>query len=173
MPDAERKSFPEWAEKERAGDLAWIGENMHVFWPAAQQGYELHGRGAVVVDTTSRPTGEGNPFVYFPQKTIEQTGDEDTQRMVREYDPSGEFVAVLLKTQDRVSSYRLKAISANLEENPGSRSELGQRQEPPDLETLMEWEAEGGCEATDGCWVEPDGHCEHGHPSWLLALGLI
>jgi hypothetical protein len=46
--------------------------------------------------------------------------------------------------------------------------------ERPDLETLEEWEFEdGGCEATDGCWVEPDGVCEHGHPSWLLRLGYI
>lgn len=43
----------------------------------------------------------------------------------------------------------------------------------PELETLMEWEAEGGCEATDGCWVEPDGVCPHGCRSWLLELGLI
>jgi hypothetical protein len=47
--------------------------------------------------------------------------------------------------------------------------------EPPDLETLMEWEAEGGCEAAcpHSCWVEPDGTCTHGHPSWLLKLGMI
>jgi hypothetical protein len=44
---------------------------------------------------------------------------------------------------------------------------------PPDLATLMQWEAEGGCEATDGCWTDPDGRCEHGCPSWLLVLGLI
>ena len=46
--------------------------------------------------------------------------------------------------------------------------------EEPDLETLETWMHEdGGCEATDSCWVEPDGICEHGHPSWLLALNLI
>lgn len=28
-------------------------------------------------------------------------------------------------------------------------------------------------DATDGCQVEPDGVCPHGHPSWLLRLGLI
>jgi hypothetical protein len=28
-------------------------------------------------------------------------------------------------------------------------------------------------EATDGCPIEPDGVCQHGHPSWLLQLGLI
>jgi hypothetical protein len=44
----------------------------------------------------------------------------------------------------------------------------------PDLETLEEWMIDdGGCEATDGCWVEPDGTCPHGHPSWFLRLGLI
>jgi len=47
------------------------------------------------------------------------------------------------------------------------------RTKQPTMEQLMEWEAEGGCEATDGCWVEPDGYCEHGCPSWLIALGLI
>lgn len=47
--------------------------------------------------------------------------------------------------------------------------------EPPDLETLMRWEAEGFCEAAcpHGCQVEPDGTCPHGHPSWLLVMGLI
>jgi len=45
--------------------------------------------------------------------------------------------------------------------------------EKPDLETLEGWEEEGGAEAVDGCWVEPDGVCEHGAPSWLLVLGLI
>lgn len=45
----------------------------------------------------------------------------------------------------------------------------------PDVETLEEWESEGGCEAACeyGCWVEPDGECSHGEPSWLLVLGLI
>jgi len=43
----------------------------------------------------------------------------------------------------------------------------------PTVEELSEWTDEGGCEATDGCWVEPDGTCEHGCPSWLLSMGLI
>lgn len=43
----------------------------------------------------------------------------------------------------------------------------------PDDDTLEEWMDEGGAEALDGCWVEPDGYCEHGSPSWLLHLGLI
>ena len=44
----------------------------------------------------------------------------------------------------------------------------------PDMDTLGEWTWDYGlCEATDGCPVEPDGTCQHGHPSWLLRLGLI
>ena len=27
--------------------------------------------------------------------------------------------------------------------------------------------------ATDGCIVEIDGMCQHGHPSWFLKLGLV
>ena len=29
------------------------------------------------------------------------------------------------------------------------------------------------CEAVDGCVTDPDGQCEHGYPSWLVALGMI
>ncbi len=46
--------------------------------------------------------------------------------------------------------------------------------DPPDFETLEAWMVDDGCcEATDGCIVEPDGRCPHGHPSWLLKFGLI
>jgi hypothetical protein len=44
----------------------------------------------------------------------------------------------------------------------------------PSLEGLLrQFEEDGGCEATTGCWVEPDDSCEHGMPSWLLVLDLI
>lgn len=39
-----------------------------------------------------------------------------------------------------------------------------------ELETIM---AEGTAETYDGCIVEPDGVCEHGHQSPLLLLGYI
>jgi len=43
-----------------------------------------------------------------------------------------------------------------------------------EIETiLMECDNDGICEATDGCLVEPDGVCEHSHPSWLVRLGFI
>jgi len=43
----------------------------------------------------------------------------------------------------------------------------------PTVDQLEEWMVDGVCEATDGCIVEPDGRCEHGHSSWMLRLGLI
>jgi hypothetical protein len=48
------------------------------------------------------------------------------------------------------------------------------RMRRPSLEELQrQLEEDGGGEATDGCFVEPDGTCDHSQPSWLLALGLI
>ena len=45
----------------------------------------------------------------------------------------------------------------------------------PTIEQLEEWDYEGGCQAAcvHECWVEPDGYCPHGKPSWLLVMGLI
>jgi hypothetical protein len=43
----------------------------------------------------------------------------------------------------------------------------------PSKEQIEEWLNEGGCEATDGCWVDPDGRCQHGCSSWLIVLGMI
>jgi hypothetical protein len=34
-------------------------------------------------------------------------------------------------------------------------------------------EDDSGCPALDGCWVELDGYCPHGFPSWALYLGLV
>ena len=90
---------------------------------------------------------------------------------------------MLLKPQDRISTYRVGIVSLgpqeavatedapHRDEEPAAESEL----EVPDVETLIAWEAEGGCEAAcpHHCWVEPDGTCPHGNPSWLLKLGLI
>jgi len=43
----------------------------------------------------------------------------------------------------------------------------------PSAATLARWSNDGIAKATDGCRVEPDGTCPHGHPSWLLKLGLV
>ena len=46
--------------------------------------------------------------------------------------------------------------------------------EPPEPAKLMRDELSyGQVEATDGCMVEPDGQCVHGHVSWLLYWGMV
>ncbi len=50
--------------------------------------------------------GFGHPLWYLPQMEIEQN-KEDLSRMVNEYEPSWEFVIVVLKPQDRESTYRV------------------------------------------------------------------
>jgi hypothetical protein len=186
----ENRNTPAWAQRERQADLGWMridcirAENLDAFSAIASVAFENTGRGAIVVDTTSQAMpGAGHPFGYFFQDQIKELGDEDTNCMVTGYEPAQEFVVVLLKPQDCASTYRLGAVARQPQEavasegtpnhtsEPAAESEL----EPPDVETLIAWEAEGGCEAAcpHGCWVEPDGVCIHGHPSWLLKLGLI
>lgn len=99
--------LPEWASRERSGDIAWIIENFSVFRPVAADAYAAQGRGALVVDVTARPTGVGHPFAYLSPAELERIRDADLQRMMREYNPEEEFVIVLLKPRDRMSMYRV------------------------------------------------------------------
>jgi len=108
LPESTR--FPSWAERERVNDMAWIRGNLHVLWPAARAGYEGSGRGALLIDTTSSPTGSGHPLWYAALKIVEQSGVKDAIRMVRGYEPSWEMVTVLFKKHERVSTYRIGVI---------------------------------------------------------------
>jgi hypothetical protein len=55
---------------------------------------------------------------------------------------------------------------------PPPRKEVNRIPHPSLEELQRQVEEDGGCEATDGCFVEPDGTCDHEQPSWLLVLGL-
>lgn len=108
MPERERRpEIPRWAERERIEDLAWIGENLQEFWKVARSGFEAEGRGALVIDVVALATGTGHQFGYVRQELIRQLGAKDEIRMVAAYDPSWELVIILLKLQDRMSSYRV------------------------------------------------------------------
>ena len=39
---------------------------------------------------------------------MEERDDEDVKRMVREYDPDREFVLVMIKPHDHLSTYRVQ-----------------------------------------------------------------
>ena len=70
----------------------------------------VQGRGAIVVDTTIRPTGAGNPFTYLAQAEVNKTQDHEAQRIVQEYDPHTEMVIVLFKQEGRISVYRCRPV---------------------------------------------------------------
>lgn len=53
------------------------------------------------------------------------------------------------------------------------RDEEVDRENYPEFEEFEHWVCDSVCDATDGCEIEPDGTCEHGHDSWLLVAGLI
>jgi hypothetical protein len=111
-PERNEGGLPDWAQRERQRDLAWVSENLYIFMPMAKEAFGELGRGAIVVDTTIavRPAGKGsggNPFGYFPQATFETGDDEDIKRMVRAYDPAQELVIMLIKSENRVSMYRV------------------------------------------------------------------
>ncbi len=91
--------------------MEWIRENLHIFWPVATDAYVRTGRGAIIVDTTQQPVeGLGHPFGYFPQSFVEDRDAEDVNRMVRGYDPDKELVVVMLKSGERLSSYRVQVL---------------------------------------------------------------
>ena len=101
--------MPIWARQERRRDLEWIDENVEIFWAAATAAFEESGRGAIVVDTTKQPAlDSGHPFGYLSQGQLEQDGDEDTKRMLLQYNPSRELVLLLLKPEYRTSTYRIR-----------------------------------------------------------------
>ncbi len=120
------RHIPDWAKEERASDLAWIAENRSSFWPAAQAQFTAQGRGVIVVDTTVQPDpNTGNPMYYLPQEMAEQTDDEDTKRMLREYDTQRDFVVLLLKPEGRVSAYRVQTIERTSEKVQRGRPRRG------------------------------------------------
>ncbi|WP_430913432.1 hypothetical protein [Methylobacterium sp. sgz302541] len=43
----------------------------------------------------------------------------------------------------------------------------------PEFLALAQFLFDAVAEATDGCLVEPDGVCTHGHPSWLRRFGVL
>jgi len=43
----------------------------------------------------------------------------------------------------------------------------------PTWQTVQRWASQGKARTPCGCWVEPDGECQHGNKSWLVLLGMI
>jgi hypothetical protein len=101
--------LPNWVERERWVDLAWIYHNLPAFTSAAQIAYEVLGRGAVVIDTAGITPNGGHPATYFTQQEIRRYEDAAIHRLVETYTPDEELVVVLLKEWHRSSAYRVRA----------------------------------------------------------------
>lgn len=67
-----------------------------------------YAKGALVVDITQHPTGAGHRFSYFTEGLFAERDDPDVKRMIRQFDPEKEIVVVLLKPQDKISTYRVQ-----------------------------------------------------------------
>lgn len=65
----------------------------------------------------------------------------------------------------------------NVSECPKCHRKNGERHKAvgkrPTIKCMERWSNDGVAKATDGCRVEPDGVCEHGHSSWMLVVGVI
>ena len=101
--------LPDWAERERWADLAWITDNLPDFHSAANIAYEVLGRGAVVVETTYHTPDGGHPAAYLTQDEIGRYEDADIDRLIAGYTPEEELVVILLKESQRTSAYRVRA----------------------------------------------------------------
>lgn len=75
---------------------------------------------------------------------------------------------------DELERYVLDAIDTHRPETfPGGSYPTPTVDQPSDDEIGAMLVDAIDTEATDGCQVEPDGLCPHGHPSWLIVLKLI
>ncbi len=104
-----KQPLPDWAERERWTDLAWIADNLPAFHSAASIAYEVLGRGAVVVETTYHTQHGSHPAAYLTQEQIARYEDVDIDRLIAGYTPEEELVVILLKEAQRTGAYRVRA----------------------------------------------------------------
>ncbi len=149
---------PSWARTERLADMVWITDNLHILWPAAFHEFRAQGRGVIVVDTTSRPRPDaGHPFGYYGVQHVAKSGNADALRMANEYEPTTEVVIMLLKRENRASTYR---VQCRQQTSPTALFDLGQLVGTPGaLEALESARAEPGAllsRHVRGDWGELD-----------------
>jgi hypothetical protein len=191
MNEGEPHYEPAESSREPQSNRDWLEAYVPVFWPAAQFGFEEWGRGALIIQLIPEEAEDETRFHYADQTSIEPAAAEVYRHLgglVSTYDPQTTFVAVIMTPGRPAAVYQIKIGDTAVEiidvdpdpdpdklSLPGLESTAEPVLAPPDLETLMAWADEGGCEAAcpHACWTEPDGTCSHGQPSWLLKLGLI
>lgn len=79
----------------------------------------------------------------------------------------------LFLVNGKLKSMKPECTLEGLKAKYPAHSFLKVKGQQPSVAKLENYMSDGVCPATDGCRVEPDGVCQHGHPSWLLALNII
>ena len=88
-------------------ELAWIDRNTTLFSSKASGYFSLVGRGAIIVDATVKRLGEGTLFTYFSKEQMEHLTDDEISNIVDDYDPTKEFVVLLLLPREGKRVYRV------------------------------------------------------------------
>jgi hypothetical protein len=116
MKDPEQPSLPDHSEASRSEEeLIWLKANCHKFlYLAREYYYPQLGRGALVItEPTDEPLDESTVINYAPLERISSQEDETSQRLrrlVEDYRPRDQFVAVFVEPKDQVdvSMYQIK-----------------------------------------------------------------
>ena len=95
------------SEVQRELELDWIDQNSFLFSHKAAGHFSLVGRGAIIVDAAARRLGEGTLFTYFSKEQMEHLTDDEISNIVDDYDPTNEFVVLLLLPQEGKRVYRV------------------------------------------------------------------
>ena len=93
---------------ETENDLSWIHVHSSFLSSKASGWFKLVGRGAILVDAAAKPLGDSSLFTYLNQEEFERFDDEEINLALETYDPSEEFVLVMLKPQDLLHTYRIQ-----------------------------------------------------------------
>jgi hypothetical protein len=95
--------------EEKSYDRKWIVNNLHLFVPLAQEGFQRMGRGAILANLAElilrKHYEEGHPFNYHAASEdwldADEFAEENTRlslhRLLDTYTPESEFVLVLVK----------------------------------------------------------------------------
>lgn len=80
-------------------------------------------------------------------------------KRVKEIQMIDRLILLFLERQRSAQKAEETMIGSTVDESP--------------IELISRWFLDVQCEAIDGCVVEQDGICPHGHPSLLVYFGLI
>ena len=107
-------------EAQRELELAWIDHNTPLFSAKASGYFGLVGRGAIIVDAVAKRLGEGALFTYLSKEQMEHIVNTEVSEMVDVYNPTNEFIVLLILPQDKIRTYRVGTTEERGLETEGS-----------------------------------------------------